>query len=141
MANGTCLLLDNERSLSPFARLSLGNGFETSLQDKTFNTAIVDVQLSYLGCMAEKTVAYSEGENSTRKMASDASTLVLTVVLETGDLLIYHRHPQPNLLYEQNVGMQRLPLAFVRVEHTIITRPPKPVDINGTKLKQKGIII
>ena len=49
---------------------------------------------------------------------------VLTIVLASGDVLVYRRHPQPRLMYDDD-DIGYLPLAFVRVKHSVVTRPPR----------------
>ncbi len=140
LASGAWLLLDQDQSLTPYAQSNLEK-FDKGLQDTAFKSAIADVQISYLGSIVDEEEDEEEdlGEASAG-LKQNASALVLTVVLDTGDLLIYKRHPQPNLLYAGKGATNRLPLAFIRVEHAVITRPPKlnSDDKHESKWKPKG---
>ena len=59
------------------------------------NMCIRDAMLAYVGPLQQDSI----GSESTSEYRSE-SACVLTLVLESGDVLIYYRHPQPNLIYE-----------------------------------------
>ena len=125
-ASGVRVLSDTAQSLSGFAQKSLHinedserNQASDRQTPKTY--FVMDVALAYLGDAGGE-----EDETST------CSMLVMSLVLNTGDLLLYKRHPQPDILYEHR-SKERLPLAFVRSDHAVITRPPRNVSQNSNE--------
>ena len=146
-ANGAELLVDRRRKLTRMAQKLLDKGNKNNddgEDDKkivkkkrntsdagglgTSNTStVVDVMIAYVGPL-EQEEDLDEDTITNKSYYKNEGTCVLTMVLESGDVLVYQRHPQPSMIYEDADGNDSndvLPLAFVRVKHSIVTRPPR----------------